>query len=132
MVNVVGFLSTRIGRWALCKCKTVAYKRLNCNLAVKSELFDGGVEEKDEREGRRENRVVVEILPPDTRPSILIYSAFPKRGKGIAKLPEKLPLYICISYNSVVGVHHPGSQHARREVSIFGGFDISLRTSKVQ
>ena len=39
---------------------------------MKSELFDGGVEEKDEREGRRENRVVVEILPPDTRPSILI------------------------------------------------------------
>ena len=124
--------SNRIGRWALYKRKSVAYQRLNCNLAVKSELFDGGVEEKDEREGRRENRVVVEILPPDTRPSILIYSAFPKRVKGIAKLPEKLPLYICISYNSVVGVHHPGSQHARREVSIFGAFDISLRTSKAQ
>ena len=117
MVNVVGFLSTRIGRWASCKCEHVAYLRLNFNLAVKSELFDGRVEEKDEREGRRENRVVVEILPPDTRPSILIYSAFRKRAKGIAKLPEKLPLYICISYNSVVGVHHPGSQHARKEVS---------------
>ena len=124
--------SNRIGRWALYKRKSVAYQRLNCNLAVKSELFDGGVEEKDEREGWRENRVVVEIFPPDTRPSILIYSAFPKRVKGIAKLPEKLPLYICIPNNSVVGVHHSGSQHARREVSIFGGFDISLRTSKVQ
>ena len=101
---------------------------------MKSELFDGGVEEKDEREGRRENRVVVEILPPDTRPSILIYIVHFKRGskKGIAKLPEKLPLYICISNNSVVGVHHPGSQDARREVSIFGAVDISLRTSKVQ
>ena len=119
MVNVVGFLSTRIGRRAFRKCKFVAHLRLNFNLAVKSELFDGRVEEKDEREGRRENRVVVEILPPDTRPSILIVSAFPKRVKGIVKLPEKLPLYICISYNSVVGVHHPGSQHARREVRIF-------------
>ena len=84
---------------------------------MEAKLFDGGVEEKDEREGRRENRVVVEILPPDTRPSILIDSAFRKRIKGISKLPEKLPLYICISNNSVVGVHHPGSQHARREVS---------------
>ena len=48
---------------------------------MKSELFDGGVEEKDEREGRRENRVVVEILPPDTRPCILIDSAFRNRVK---------------------------------------------------
>ena len=127
MVNVVGFLSTRIEQWALCKCKHVAHLRLNCNLAVKSELFYGGVEEKDEREGWRENRVVVEILPPDTRPSILICICISKEGvKGIVKLPEKLPLYICISYNSVVGVHHPGSQHARRKVRIFGAFGISL------
>ena len=81
MVNVVGFLSTRIEQWALCKCKYVSYLRLNCNLAVKSELFDGRVEEKDEREGRRENRVVVEILPPDTRPSILIYICISKEGQ---------------------------------------------------
>ena len=81
MVNVVGFLSTRIGRRAFRKCKFVAHLRLNFNLAVKSELFDGRVEEKDEREGRRENRVVVEILPPDTRPSILIYICISEEGQ---------------------------------------------------
>ena len=80
----------------------------------------GGVEEEYRSEGRREDGVVVQIFPPDTRPSILIYSAFPKRVKGISMLPEKLPLYIRISYNSVVGVHHPGSQHARKEVSFSG------------
>ena len=67
---------------------------------MKSELFDGGVEEKDEREGRRENRVVVEILPPDTRPSILIYSAFRKRGSK--ELLSYLKNFHCISASRTI------------------------------
>ena len=108
MVNVVGFftdlpiltmkISNRIGQLAL--CKSVAYKTSSCNLAVKSELFDGGVEEKDEREGRRENRVVVEILPPDTRPSILIVQLHFQRGSK--EFLSYLKNFHCISASRTI------------------------------
>ena len=111
MVNVVGFftdlpiltmeISNRIiGQWAFSKYKSVAYLRLNFNLAVKSELFDGGVEEKDEREGRRENRVVVEILPPDTRPSILTLHLHFERGSK--ELLSYLKNFHCISASRTI------------------------------
>ena len=35
---------------------------------MEAKLFDGGVKEEDEGEGRRQDGVVVEVLPPDARP----------------------------------------------------------------
>ena len=42
--------------------------RIRCHLTVEAKLFDGGVEEEDDGEGRRQDGVVVEVLPPDACP----------------------------------------------------------------
>ena len=43
--------------------------RIRCHLTVEAKLFDGGVEEEDDGEGRRQDGVVVEVLPPDACPA---------------------------------------------------------------
>ena len=78
-----------------------------------AEDLGGTVEEEDDGEGRGQDGVVVQVLPPYGCPAGGGQYWLSVRAGG--KIPEELPLHIGLPEDSVVGVHHPGPQHAGRK-----------------
>ena len=92
--------------------KLLTFLKKSNYVSAGAEDLGGTVEEEDDSEGRWQDGVVVQVLPPDGCPAG--EGQYWLSGRDGGTIPEELPLHVGLSEDSVVGVHHPGPQHADR------------------